>query len=379
MTTSPSPRLRVVVVGAGIGGLAAAVALRSIGADVEVHEQAHALSRVGAGLQLAPNATAALRGLNLLDDIVPLAVRPAAWCSFNGADGALTLRVPLADDVEAEYGSPYLHVHRGDLHDVLLAASGDVHLNHRVIDVDGDAGRPVVVFHNGDRAPADVVIGADGVHSVVRQVLFGPMEATFSGYVAYRGLVPADRAHDVPRIAAKWWGADRHLVHYWVSAGRELNFVAAVPEPTSDRESWAATGRTEDLLRALDGFAEPVRAVAGAAPTLLRSALYDRDPLPQWSNGRITLLGDACHPMLPFMAQGAGTALEDAAVLARCLNGVTLDGIDDALLRYAATRQPRVNAIQGSSRANDFLHNPGAGLSAHAVYSYDPWTTTLNS
>jgi 6-hydroxynicotinate 3-monooxygenase len=377
MSASNHAPLNVMVVGAGIGGLAATVALRAIGADVVVHEQARTLARVGAGLQLAPNATATLRGLRLLDHVSAIAFRPTDWCSFNAADGALDLRVPLGDDVERQYGAPYLHVHRGDLHDVLMGAVGEIELNHRVVGVDEHQGRTVVTFAGGDTATADVVIGADGVHSVVRERLFGATEATFSGLVAYRGIAPRDRVPDVAPIAAKWWGDDRHLVHYWVSAGRELNFVAAVPEPSWNEESWAAEGKTADLLTALDGFAEPARHVAGAASTPMRSALYDRDPLPAWSEGRVTLLGDASHPMLPFMAQGAGTALEDAAVLARCLDGVTADGVVDALARYARARIPRTSAIQGGSRANDFLRESNSGLSTETVYRYDPWQVEL--
>ncbi|KQY07604.1 hypothetical protein ASD37_12050 [Mycobacterium sp. Root135] len=377
MSASDHAPLNVIVVGAGIGGLAATVALRAIGANVEVHEQARRLARVGAGLQLAPNATATLRGLGLLDRVRVIAFRPTAWCSYNAFDGALDLRIPLGDDIEREFGAPYLHVHRGDLHDVLMGAVGEIELNHRVVGVDEHRGRTVVTFAGGDTATADVVIGADGVHSAVRETLFGATEATFSGLVAYRGIAPRDRVPDVPPVAAKWWGDDRHLVHYWVSAGRELNFVAAVPEPSWNEESWAAEGKTTDLLDALDGFAEPARHVAGAASTPMRSALYDRDPLSAWSRGRVTLLGDASHPMLPFMAQGAGTALEDAAILARCLHGVTADGVEEALARYASVRIPRTSAIQGGSRANDFLREQHSGLSTESVYRYDPWQVEL--
>ncbi len=369
--------LKIIVVGAGIGGLAAAVALRTIGAHVEVHEQARAFARVGAGLQLAPNATAAVRGLNVLDRVRAVSVRPTAWCSFNGADGVLELRVPLGDDIERQYGAPYLHVHRGDLHDVLASAVGDVHLNHRVVGVDERRHDVVVTFADGDTATADVVLGADGVHSAVREILFGSMEATFSGLVAYRGIAPRERVPDVAPIAAKWWGPDRHLVHYWVSAGRELNFVAPVPEPAWDEESWAAEGDPDDLSNALADFAPPARRVAGAASTLMRSALYDRDPLPVWGEGRTTLLGDACHPVLPFMAQGAGMALEDAAVLARCLDGVPTSGVEGALGRYATARIPRTSSIQAGSRANDFLRGESSGLSTETVYRYDPWQVDL--
>jgi 2-polyprenyl-6-methoxyphenol hydroxylase-like FAD-dependent oxidoreductase len=369
--------LNILIVGAGIGGLAAAVTLRGIGAHVEVHEQAAALTRVGAGLQLAPNATAALRGMGLLDRVVAIACRPEAWRSFDSQNGAPRLELPLGDAIEQTFGSPYLHVHRGDLHDVLLDAVGEVCTGHRVVGVESVAHGAKVTFADGSTSTADVVLGADGVHSVVREELFGAMEACFSGLVAYRGIVPADRVADVPLVAAKWWGEDRHLVHYWVSAGRELNFVAPVPEESWMEESWAAEGKVGDLLDALSDFAEPARRVAGGAVSLMRSALYDRDPLTTWGEGRVTLIGDACHPMLPFMAQGAGMALEDAVVLGRCLEGVDTDSIEAALLRYAEMRRERTAAVQGGSRANDFLRGTSSRLTSDEVYGYDAWQVPL--
>jgi 2-polyprenyl-6-methoxyphenol hydroxylase-like FAD-dependent oxidoreductase len=375
-TTRP---LRVAIIGAGIGGLAAATALQGTGARVEVYERAGELARVGAGLQLAPNATRALRGLGLLARVEAISSRPQSWRSYSGDDGALVLEFPLGDAVESGYGAPYLHVHRSDLHAVLFdAVSADVCLGRCAVGLEDNGDSVTVRFADGSAVTADAVIGADGVHSMIRESLFGAMPASFSGLVAYRGIVPGDRAPDVPLITAKWWGADRHLVHYWISRGRELNLVAPVPEPAWTEESWMAEGNVGDLVDALADFPEPVRRVAGAASTLLRSALYDRDPLPIWGEGRVTLLGDACHPMLPFMAQGAGMAIEDAVVLGRCLDGVEPDGVSAALARYAATRIERASAVQGGSRANDFLRGTSSGLSSDDVYRYDAWQTPLS-
>ena len=367
--------LRVVVVGAGIGGLAAAIALRRVGARVEVYEQAHAFARVGAGLQLAPNATAALRGLGLLPRVQAIASRPESWCSFDAADATMTLRLPLGDEVESRFGTPYLHVHRGDLHSVLLNAVGHVHLEHRVVGVEEHGAEVTVRFDGGESVTADLVVGADGVHSAVRELLYGATPARFSGLVAYRGIVPAQRVADVPLISAKWWGEDRHLVHYWVSGGRELNFVAPVPADAWSEESWTARGDVGDLLDALSGFAALPTRVAGAAESLMRSALYDRDPLPRWGEGRVTLLGDACHPMLPFMAQGAAMAIEDAVVLARCLTSG--DDVPAALSRYATARRDRTDAVQGGSRANDFLRGTDSGPTSDELYGYDAWRVPL--
>jgi 2-polyprenyl-6-methoxyphenol hydroxylase-like FAD-dependent oxidoreductase len=375
--TAAGRALRVAVVGAGIGGLAAAAALRRVGAQVEVYERARTVARVGAGLQLAPNATNALRGLDLLPQVRAIASRPESWCSFSAQDGALTLRLPLGDEIESKFGAPYLHVHRSDLQAVLLDTVPGLRLGRCAVGVEQRGEAATVRFADRSTVTADLVIGADGVHSTIRELLFGAMPALFSGLVAYRGTVPADRVRDIPLISAKWWGRDRHLVHYWVSRGRELNLVAPVPEETWSEETWTAEGRVGDLLDALSDFAAPVRRVAAAATTLMRSALYDRDPLPRWGEGRVTLLGDACHPMLPFMAQGAGMAIEDAVVLARCLDGVPGDGVEEAIARYTAARINRTSAVQGGSRANDFLRGSSSGLSSEDVYGYDAWRVPL--
>jgi salicylate hydroxylase/6-hydroxynicotinate 3-monooxygenase len=214
------------------------------------------------------------------------------------------------------------------------------------------------------------------VHSVVRETLFGAERPEFTGRVAYRTVFPASLLHGVPiDDQAKWWGPDRHIVMYYVNPRRsELYFVTSTPEPDFTLESWSTTGDMAALRHAYRDFHPTVRAVLDAAPAAHKWALVVRDPLPRWTDGQIALLGDACHPMTPYMAQGAGTSIEDAAILSRCLDGVDRDGVSAALLRYEATRKPRTSQIQALSRANDMNRFKAAN---EMVYGFDAWTTPL--
>ena len=383
MTATARPSIGIV--GAGIGGLAAALALRRAGLRVRVFEQAGRFTRVGAGLQMAPNVTKALRPLGLLDPLTRLACKPVAWRSYDASSGRLSLELPLGDQIAERYGAPYLHVHRADLQDLLLAAAGQAQMGMRAVGLDAERDRVRLTFDDGTQARFDAVIGADGVHSTVREIIAGPERPRFSGMVAYRGLVPASDLTGlrIEPVSAKWWGDDRHLVHYFVSAGRELNFVAPVPSSGWGEESWTSPGRVADLLADFGAFPQQVREVIARTRTLMRSALYDREPLPRWTYGRISMLGDACHPMLPFMAQGAGAAIEDAIVLSRCLRDADPDGLPEALARYEEARRSRASALQAGSRGNAFLRGRSTGQagipapSTDEIYDYDPWNQPL--
>jgi salicylate hydroxylase/6-hydroxynicotinate 3-monooxygenase len=238
-----------------------------------------------------------------------------------------------------------------------------------------------LAFADGERIHADAVIGADGVHSLVRETLLGPEKPRFTGRVAYRTTFPASRLGEtrITPARTKWWGPDRHMVVYYVTAARdELYFVTSVPESAEwmTRESWSAKGDLEELRTAYAGFHPEVQAVLNACPEVYKWALLDRDPLPRWFEGRVVLLGDACHPMTPYMAQGAASALEDAAVLTRCLEGIDEDGLQRAYALYEATRKPRASAIQTNSSNNTWLRtstDPGW------VYGYDACTAPLGS
>ncbi|SNT55014.1 salicylate hydroxylase [Asanoa hainanensis] len=344
--------VRAAVIGGGIGGLVAGLALRQAGLDVRVFEQAPAVGTVGAGIQLAPNATRVLAALGVLPAVRRGAVEPTAFEFRRWDDGRVLSSTPLRAPVESAYGAPYLHVHRGDLVAV-LADAVPVEVGARCVDVlPGD--RDVELrFAGGRRERADLVVGADGIHSVVRQVILGTADARFTGHVAFRGLIPAARVADLPvgHTSTVRMGPGAHCVHYFVSAGRLLNVVCVIEEDSWTRESWTDHGDPAELRAAFAGWDPVVRALVDALDAPLKWALFDRLPFARWSEGPVTLLGDACHPMLPYGAQGAAQAIEDAAVLAACLRDAAAD-VPAALARYELLRHDRTARVQELSRGN---------------------------
>jgi salicylate hydroxylase/6-hydroxynicotinate 3-monooxygenase len=371
-------RLSIAIVGAGIGGLAAAATLRRVGHDVHVYEQAQAFARVGAGIQQSPNSVKVLRKLGLEPKLRALAFRPDAALNRQWDTGEITWVRQIGDDIERKYGAPYFYMHRGDLHAALaeIVPAGIVHRGRKLVGLRQRKDRVTLDFADGTEADAELVVGADGVHYVVREILLGAEKPRFSGRVAYRTTYPASLLGGAAiDDAAKWWGPDRHIVIYYVNPRRdELYFVTSTPEPGFDVESWSAKGDLGMLRDAYKEFHPKVRAVLDACPDVHKWALFERDPLLRWSAERVTLLGDACHPMTPYMAQGAGTAIEDAAVLSRCLDGVDAGGIDAALRRYEASRKPRTARIQQISSLNDMQK---IKAEIESVYSYDAWSALL--
>jgi len=361
--------MQVVIIGAGIGGLAAALTLRRAGIEVRLFEQAPQLREVGAGVQISPNATRILVRLGLAGALERFGVRPAALAVRRWDDGRLIARHPLAGECEREFGAPYYHFYRPELLEVIASAlpADLIHLDHRCVGLTQRGDRVEARFHNGALAESDLIVGADGIHSTVRELMLGPEAPRFSGHVAYRGLVPAGRvAHLGLELSGySWWGPEHHFVHYFVGAGaRYLNFVAVTPGEWRI-ESWTAKGEVADALKEFSGWHPQVRAIIGAADSINRWALYDRDPLPHWSVGGVTLMGDAAHAMLPYMAQGAVQAIEDAAVLARCLERVDGRGVVPALGRYEETRRPRATRCQEGSRRNGVIYHLADGEAQH--------------
>jgi len=355
----PGSALKVLIAGGGIGGITAALTLRRHGIDAALFEQAEAFRQVGAGIQISSNAVRVLRGLDLSEALARVAVYPEARDYRAWDTGERLFWTPLGARAEAHFGAPYYHVHRADLLDVLLGGLGDAdfHLNARVESFEQDASGVAVTLADGRSFAGDVLIGADGIHSLVRARLFGAERPRYTGNVAWRGLVPAEQvAHlDLQRVTGVWMGPNRSIVQYYVSAGQTFNWIGISRSAQPARESWLAEGKTEDALAEYAGWHSTIRAVIGATPRVLRQALYDREPLPDWRVGRVVLLGDAAHPMLPFYAQGAAQSIEDAAVLAGCLARSPQDP-SGALERYVRLRQPRTAWMQGLSRREEELY-----------------------
>jgi salicylate hydroxylase len=357
----PTSEPRIAIVGAGIAGLTAAVAHTRAGIACQVFEQASYLAEVGAGIQLAPNAVRLLHRLGLRRHLASVGVRPEAIHMRRWDDGATIAHTPLTG-CESTFGAPYYTVHRADLHRGLLELlpPGMVRLGLRCTQVRERDDGVEVALSGGHVCPASLVIGADGIHSVVRTAL-ATDRPRFSGQEIYRGLVPADRVPfllDGPAIRL-WLGPGQHCVSYPVSAGRQISFAATRQAGGEPDESWSAVGEISDLREAYRGWHPEVRALLDAADTVGRWALHDRDTITRWSTDRLTVIGDAAHPMLPFLAQGANQAIEDSVVLALCLQRSGLGDIASALARYERLRIPRTTEVHDRSRANTrTLHLP---------------------
>jgi salicylate hydroxylase len=351
----------IAIIGGGIGGLAAAAFLHRAGLPSTVYEQAAELREIGAGVVVAPNAARLLRALGVLDAFTERAVAlDTGWEFRRWQDGRVLSSEDLATRCEALYGERTYTAHRADLLEAVRSAvpAGSVRLGKRCVAIGQDGPRPVLRFADGDRVAADVVIGADGIHSMVRAALTEPVPPAYPGLCAFRALVPAADAPAFARRPAQtlWLGPGHHLVHYPVSAGEFVNLVAFAPAGDYTTESWTATGTVAELLAEFAGWDERLIALLRAAGTPGRWALLDRAPLTRWTSGTVTLLGDAAHPMFPFFGQGAAQAIEDAATVARCLAADPADPAA-ALLRYEELRIPRTTRLQEVSHARAYVNH----------------------
>ncbi len=350
--------MKAIIVGGGIGGLTAALCLAKQNIEVEVFEQAPDFGEIGAGIQLSPNCTRVLHHLGLEPALRKVAFLPVGSEARDWKSGKVLSESTLGDAAKERYGFPYYHIHRADLMDVLVGAAQStdgVHLNTgaKVDEISAGDGQ-VRVSVGGTERTGDFVVGADGIHSVVRAHLHGAESPTFTGNIAWRGLVPADRLPDglVRPVSGVWWGPGKHFVHYYLRRGELVNCVCVVEKDGWQIESWTEKGDHDELKGDFAGWHETIEVLIDKMDpdSCYKWALHDRPPMPIWGKGRVTLLGDACHPTLPFMAQGAAMAIEDGAVLAGCV--ARGSDIATSLKTYEDLRRERTAGVQLGSRRN---------------------------
>ncbi|HKG99279.1 MAG TPA: FAD-dependent monooxygenase [Bradyrhizobium sp.] len=369
-------RLDVAIVGGGIGGLFAANALCAKGVRVSLYEQAPAIAEIGAGVFLTPNSVRHLRRIGLEPAVEKWGARVGPNSRYFRHDGAPIAPVQVTDSSgwNATFG-----MHRADLVEMLAEAlpAGVLNTGHRCTGFEQDGKKARVSFANGAWAEADLVIAADGIHSELRPYVYPSSEPVFSGSVAYRGLVPHERVPDWPTERWQMWlGKGRHFLAFPVRAGKLINYVGFVPTDEEMKESWTAPGDPDVLRRAFAGWDPRIHQLLNEVQLTFRWALYDREPLPVWTRQRLTLLGDAAHPMLPHLGQGANQSIEDGMALATILAHVDRETAPQALIAYERVRRERVAQVQRGARENGLRYDSAysdlgirdAEITAHAAF-----------
>jgi salicylate hydroxylase len=372
--------LEIAICGGGVGGMTVGIGLIKAGHSVTIYEQASQFGRIGADVNLTPNAVHALDSLGVGQELRKTAARPTHRISRMWDTGEETSRLEMADSAEKKYGAPQLTIHRADLLSALQGGlpEGTIQNGKRAASITNGPDGAGITFEDGTSADADILIGADGIHSIVRTALFGEDSPEFTGVVSYRSVVDRDKL-SLPNLDAftKWWGPipESQIVTFPLNQGRETFVFATTPQDDWLTESWTLPGDVDELRAAYADFHQEARALLEACTEVTKSALYVREPMPQWSVDRTTLLGDACHPMVPFMAQGACMAIEDAVVLARCLADTDAGSIAASFSLYEAARKERTARVQEGSRGNEWMK---VGGNADWVYGYLAAETPLN-
>jgi salicylate hydroxylase len=377
-------RPSIVIVGGGIGGLFAANALVAHGLKVSVYEQAPALTEVGAGVYITPNSVRQLQRVGLGPQVEKWGAKVGSTSQYFHHDGSVISEVQVTDTSgwNATYG-----MHRADLVDMLAKAlpPGVVHTGHRCTGFERHGEVARVTFENGVVAEGDVVVGADGIHSALRPYVHPESRPVFSGTITYRGVVPAELVPEWPAESwLMWLGKGKHFLVYPLRAGRLINFVGFVPADREMKESWSAAGEAEALRREFVDWDPRIGYLLRQVQTTFRTALFDRDPLPSWTKGRLTLLGDAAHAMLPHLGQGANQSIEDGMALATILANTDRSTVLAALLLYERLRRERTTRVQSGARENGLRYDSfhadlklrDAEITAHAgfrkqLYDYD--------
>jgi salicylate hydroxylase len=378
--------LRVAIIGAGIGGLAAACALRQRGFEVALYERASRLEEVGAGLQIGPNSVKVFRALGLEDALRRNAFEPTNMVSLNWDDARLRHREPLKAVASGKYGAPYMTAHRADIHNMLREAIGDtpLRLGAHCLGAQTVNGTAVARFADGSEIEADILVGADGIRSAIRAQHFGAGEPRFTEMMAWRCMVPMDcvptRVGPAGSVTLErgeyfgWIGPNGHVICYPIGArGDVLNIFGGHVTTQWVEESWSVPSSREELIAAKAGWNDALLDMFRHVEHVFKWGIYDRDPLPQWTSGRVTLLGDAAHPTMPTLAQGANMAIEDGYVLARTLARHTGD-IEVGLQAYGAERQPRTSRVTLQSRqqfANNRKVPPPPFLDRTWIFTFD--------
>lgn len=371
--------MQVLIVGAGIGGLTLALCLLRQGLKVTIYERSHTLEEVGAGIQIGPNGNKVLAALGLLHELEQVAFKPqAAEMRMGDATGQVIFSLPLGSQCEQRYKAPYLNIHRADLQRILVGAvqhqaPNALKLGYEVKDLTQDNQRVTLSFTNGESATGSIVIGADGVRSAVRKLLFNIEDGHFSGMAAWRMTVPSSRLpkNFVPPKATVWVGKGQHAVTYYVRGGQLVNLVGVVEQNHWPYDDWTCSGSKQDILAAYANWHPIIKGIlaAGDDTEYYQWALRDLPPLENWYQGRVCLLGDACHAMLPFMAQGAVMAIEDAWVLAKKITANHNNNPPQAFSSYQKERKPRASKVQATSKRNGQLYHQQSGAGQMLFYS----------
>ncbi|AJK45685.1 FAD-dependent monooxygenase [Burkholderia plantarii] len=371
---------RIAIVGAGLGGTAAAALLQGRGYDVRLYEQAPAFSRLGAGIHLGPNVMKIMRRIGCEDALNAMGSHPDFWYSRDGLSAEVMSQIPLGDYALTTYGASYLTVHRGDFHALMTQAiaPGTLVFGKRLTTVEDTGSEVRLTFDDGTVETADIAIGADGVNSRLREHLLGAEPPRYTGYVAHRAVFPASLLDNKPYdMCVKWWSGDRHMMVYYVTEKRdEYYYVTGVPQAEWPAGVSMVDSSREEMREAFAGFHPDIQHLIDVSPSITKWPLLERDPLPLWSRGRLVLLGDACHPMKPHMAQGAAMAIEDAAMLARCLDEVGVGDYGNAFALYEANRAARASKVQLVSHNNTWLRT---NEDPSWVFGYDVFEVPLDA
>jgi salicylate hydroxylase len=359
-----SRKLRIALIGGGLGGLTAAVALARNGFETHIFEQASELREIGAGITLSPNATKVLCALGLEDLLKARGFESRTLIERDWTTGRVLSRLPLKGVSDTRFGAAHIDIHRADLLDILSAAArpaSRIHLASRCIDISPSTRSPSLTLSTGNEEQFDLIVGCDGIHSRVRAALHGPDAPLFTGNMCWRTLIPVERLprNHMPPDVTLWTGSGGHIVTFYIRSGALVNLVAVRETAHWAEESWSVEADPTELLAAFAGIHEDLQLLLKRTDRCFKWGLFDRDPLRVWSVGQVTLLGDAAHPMLPFLGQGGAMAIEDAYVLSREL-ARSEDDIPRALQAYEAERTPRTAKVQLAVRRQAKIFHLGS-------------------